>query len=60
MWRKGMSCGRQQGTGSDLQKEIGRNEVVWMYREGSMAQRDKSAAEWHIVKRTKKYSKRGG
>ena len=55
-----MSCGRQQGTGSDLQKEIERNEVVWMYREGSMAQRDKSAAEWHIVKRTKKCSKRGG
>ena len=55
-----MSCGRQQGTGNDLQKKIGRNKVVQMYRKGGVAQKGKSAAKQCMVRKTGKYSKRGG
>ena len=34
--------------------------MVWVYRKGSIVQRGKGAAEQHMVRRTRKRSKRGG
>jgi len=34
--------------------------MVWVYRKGSTAQRNKGAAEQRTVRRTRKHSKRGG
>jgi len=38
----------------------GQTKVVWVYREGSAAQRGKGTAKWHMVRRTRKHSKREG
>jgi len=58
--RKGVSCRRQPGARSDPLLEVERIKLVWMQREGSAAQRGKSAAKWHTVRRTGKHSKKGG
>jgi len=58
--RKGVSCRRQPGARSDPLLEVERIKLVWMQREGGAAQRGKSAAKWHTVRRTGKHSKKGG
>ena len=62
--KEGVSCKRQPGARSDLLLEVERIKLVWMQREdrgeGSAAQRGKSIAKWHMVRRTGKHSKRGG
>jgi len=64
VWREGVSCRRQLGTRSDLLLEVERIKLVWMQREdrgeGGAAQRGKSVAKQHMVRRTGKRSKRGG
>jgi len=62
--RKGVSCRRQPGARSDPLLEVERIKLVWMQREdkreSSAAQRGKSAAKQHTVRRTGRCSKRGG
>jgi len=64
VWRERVSCRRQPGVRSDLFLEVERIKLVWMQREnrgeGSAVQRDKSAAKRRMVRRTGKYSKKGG
>jgi len=55
VWREGMSCGKEQKAGGDQ----GQTEMMWVYKEGSVAQGGKSAVRWHMVRRTGKCSKRG-
>ena len=50
----------EQRTRGDIKQEVRRDEIVWVYKEGSTAQRGKDAAKQHIVKRTRKCSKREG
>jgi len=61
--RKGISCRKQLGEKSDPLLEVERIKLVWMQREdrgrGGMAQRGKSAAKRHTVRRTGKCSKKG-
>jgi len=63
VWREKVSCRRQPGARSDPFLEVERIKLVWMQREnrgeGSAAQRGKSAAKRHTVRRTGKYSKKG-
>jgi len=62
--REGVLYRRQLGTRSDPLLEVERIKLVWMQREdrgrSGMVQRGKSAAKQHMVRRTGKYSKRGG
>jgi len=60
MWKKRMSCKGEQRARGDIKQEVRRDEIVWMYRRNSMAQRDKGIAKRHMVRRTRKHSKRGG
>jgi len=39
---------------------VGRNKIVWVCREGSIALRGKGAAKQHMVRKTEKHNKRGG
>ena len=63
VWRKRVSCRRQPGPRSDPLLEVERIKLVWIQREdkreGGAAQRGKSAAKRHMVRRTGKRSKRG-
>jgi len=56
VWRKGMPYREKQEIGGNQ----GLTKVVWIYREGSMAQRGKSTAKWHMTKRVGKCSQRRG
>jgi len=64
VWRKEVSYRRQLGARSDPLLEVERIKLMWMQRkdrgEGGTAQRGKSTAERHIVRRTGRRSKRGG
>jgi len=64
VWRKGVSYKRQLGARSNPLLEMERIKLVWVQREdrreGGTAQRSKSAAKWHIVRRTGTCSKREG
>jgi len=61
--REEVSCRRQLGARSDPLLEVERIKLVWMQREDrgedGMAQRGKSTAKQHTVRRTRKCSKRG-
>jgi len=60
MQQKGMSCRGEQRARSDIKQEVRRNEMVRVYGGGSAAQKGKGAAKQHMVRRTRKCSKRGG
>jgi len=55
-----MSCKGEQRARGDIKQEVRRDEIVWVYRRNSMAQRDKGVVKRYMVRRTGKHSKRGG
>jgi len=60
MWKKGILCRGEQRARGDIKQEVRRDEMVWVYRGGGIAQRGKGTAKRCTVRRTRKHSKREG
>jgi len=45
MQKKGISCRGEQRARGDIKQEVRKDEMVWMYREGGVAQRGKGVAK---------------